>query len=200
VSGRIPGAPTGIATAPGVDRRGRRRRYICRHALFGSECRRRSQAQRDERYASEKYPFHLNPPFQDLMSISLPGLARFGCDVSATVEGIPKFRPLGRAAEKLRIRRRPQTPSIDHHPGNGARLHSPAQAAFINQSRRLARIGAPDPRASGNCDPKIRRHASGEPRSNPSRAKHCSPKAWNAPISNGPYCGALATWQAVAGR
>ena len=27
------------------------------------------------------------------MSISLPGLARFGCDVSATVGGIPKFRP-----------------------------------------------------------------------------------------------------------
>jgi hypothetical protein len=34
----------------------------------------------------------LNPPFQDLMSISLPGLARFGCVVSATLEGIPKFR------------------------------------------------------------------------------------------------------------
>src|SRR4029434_4208400 len=89
VSGRIPGAPAHIATAPGVDRRGGRRRYIRRHPLFGSECRRRSQAQRDERYASEKYPFHLNPPFQDLMSISLPGLARFACDVSATLEGIP---------------------------------------------------------------------------------------------------------------
>jgi hypothetical protein len=34
----------------------------------------------------------LNPPFQDLMSISLPGLARFGCDVSATLGGIPNFQ------------------------------------------------------------------------------------------------------------
>jgi hypothetical protein len=47
----------------------------------------------------------------------------------------------------------------------------PAQAASINQSRRLARIGVSDPRASGDCDPKIRRHHPGEPRSNPSRAE-----------------------------
>ena len=33
---------------------GRRWRCICRHPPVGSECRRRSQAHRDERYASEK--------------------------------------------------------------------------------------------------------------------------------------------------
>jgi hypothetical protein len=79
--------------------------------------------------------------------------------------------------EKLRIRRRRQTPNTDITRGSVQRcsLTFSSQAAFINQSRPLARIGAPDPRASGDCDRKIRRHASGEPRSNPpSRATQCA--------------------------
>src|SRR5262249_34930438 len=54
-AGRPPRAGADIAATPGVvDRWGRRRIRRCWHRPFGSECRRRPQAQRDERYASEK--------------------------------------------------------------------------------------------------------------------------------------------------
>src|SRR5205823_13441914 len=55
-SGRRTGARTDIATAPGVGRRRGRWRWRCisRHRPFGSECRWRSQAQRDQCHASEK--------------------------------------------------------------------------------------------------------------------------------------------------
>src|SRR5262249_46620614 len=53
-SARVTRVRTDIAAAPGVDRSRRRRWCICRHPPIGSECRRRRQAQRDQRYASEK--------------------------------------------------------------------------------------------------------------------------------------------------
>src|SRR5215831_15414825 len=53
-SARVTRACTDIAAAPGVDRSRRRRWCICRHPPIGSESRRRRQAQRDQRYASEK--------------------------------------------------------------------------------------------------------------------------------------------------
>src|SRR5262249_41433555 len=53
-SARITRARTNIAAGPGVDRNGRRRWCRSRPCEFGSHCRRRSQAQRDQRYASEK--------------------------------------------------------------------------------------------------------------------------------------------------
>src|SRR6516165_267587 len=53
-SGRIPRVCTGVAAGPSVDRNRRRRWCICRHRPFGSECRRHPQAQRKQRYASEK--------------------------------------------------------------------------------------------------------------------------------------------------
>src|SRR5262249_48862785 len=61
-SARVTRACTDIAAGPGVDRSRRRRWRICRHPPIGSECRRRRQAQRDQRYASEKQLFHVNPP------------------------------------------------------------------------------------------------------------------------------------------
>src|SRR5215475_9514641 len=53
-SARVTRVRADIAAAPGVDRSRRRRWCICRHPPIGSECRRRRQAQRDQRYASEK--------------------------------------------------------------------------------------------------------------------------------------------------
>src|SRR5262249_17144307 len=53
-SARLTGACTDIAAGPGVDRNRARRWRICRHRPIGSESRRRPQAQRDQRYASEK--------------------------------------------------------------------------------------------------------------------------------------------------
>src|SRR5262249_44281765 len=50
-SGPITRARANIAATPGVDRNGRRRWCRSRRCEFGSHCRRRSQAQRDQRYA-----------------------------------------------------------------------------------------------------------------------------------------------------
>src|SRR5262245_44259850 len=49
--------------------------------------------------------FSFEPPVPGLSIISLPGLARFGCDLSATVGGIPNF---GQTS---------QSPGSGHHDG-----------------------------------------------------------------------------------
>src|SRR5262249_57239993 len=61
---------TNVAAGPRVDRRWRRRWCICRHRPFGSERRRRTQAQRDQRYASEKQLFHGTPQFLPVYCIA----------------------------------------------------------------------------------------------------------------------------------
>jgi hypothetical protein len=85
------------------------------------------------------------------VSISLPGLARFGCDLSATVGWIPNFgqtsqsriRPLRHRREARAGRHAPLIASV---PGQGDGLAlRPARAAFINQSGSLGRIHGLDP-------------------------------------------------------
>jgi hypothetical protein len=58
------------------------------------------------------------------VSISLPGLARFGCDLSATVGGIPNSGQTSQSQElaiKMWKEGEGQAPSADYRPAMGGR-------------------------------------------------------------------------------
>ena len=85
------------------------------------------------------------------MSNSLPGLARFGCDLSATVGGIPNFGQKSQSREQAiatRERSEGRAPAqvIAAAPGQGDGLaFRPVRAVFVNQSDSLGLIHVLDP-------------------------------------------------------
>ena len=81
------------------------------------------------------------------MSISLPGLARFGCDLSATVGGIPNFGQTSQSRIRPLRHREQRGPGATRRKGMAWHC-ARHRAAFINQSGSLGR----DPWPDATCD------------------------------------------------
>lgn len=75
------------------------------------------------------------------MSISLAGLARFGCDLSATVGGIPNFGQTSQSRIRPLRHREKRGPGATRRKGMAWHC-ARHRAAFINQSGSLGRIMA----------------------------------------------------------
>ena len=133
------------------------------------------------------------------MSNSLPGLARFGCDLSATVGGIPNFGQTSqnRGSDHYDTER---SEAVRHAlviaaaPGQGNGLACrPAWALFINQSGSLGLSTSSIPTCGDGRWGTRRRMECGEPRFKSLAGGRCPRMGMRTPILNASLCGALAT-------